>query len=98
MKYRKKPIVIEAFQLTRPRHAYNAEWPSWLHAAWSLPRTTEGAMFPHGHAHKPGLFAIHTKEGNPDVSWDDWIIRGVVGELYSCKPDIFALTYDAVED
>jgi len=30
------------------------------------------------------------------VSWGDWIIRGVKGELYPCKPDIFAATYEAV--
>jgi hypothetical protein len=35
-------------------------------------------------------------EGVMHVNWDDWIIRGVKGELYACKPDIFAMTYEAV--
>jgi hypothetical protein len=39
---------------------------------------------------------IHTLEGDMRVSPDDWIIRGVKGEFYPCKPDIFAATYEPV--
>ena len=38
MKYRKKPIVIEAFQMTKERRQDNSEWPSWLNEAWNGPR------------------------------------------------------------
>jgi hypothetical protein len=41
---------------------------------------------------------IDTLEGLLTAAPDDWIIRGVKGELYSCKPDVFALTYESVED
>lgn len=41
---------------------------------------------------------IHTLEGEMRVSPGDIIIRGVQGEIYACKPDIFAATYDVVED
>lgn len=44
----------------------------------------------------PDLLEIVTLEGKHLVSWGDWIIRGVKGELYPCKPDIFAATYEKV--
>ena len=40
---------------------------------------------------------IHTLEGALLASYDDWIIKGIKGELYPCKPDIFEATYEAVE-
>ena len=43
------------------------------------------------------IFWIETLEGDMDVSPGDWIITGVKGERYPCKPDIFELTYEAVE-
>lgn len=45
-----------------------------------------------------GVFKIFTLEGTMEASPGDWIIRGVAGEFYPCKPDIFAATYDRVED
>lgn len=44
-----------------------------------------------------GIF-VPTLEGNLFADPDDWIIRGVKGEFYPCKPDIFAATYEKVED
>jgi len=41
---------------------------------------------------------IHTLEGNMSVSDGDWIITGIKGEIYPCKPDIFEATYDAAKD
>ena len=41
---------------------------------------------------------VKTLEGDHTGGFDDWIIRGVKGELYPCKPDIFAATYEAVEE
>ena len=38
MKFRKKPVVIEAFQMTEERRATNADWPNWMHEAWMLDR------------------------------------------------------------
>lgn len=82
-KYRKKPVVIEAVQwdgvgLQDP--------PDWVRMALKL-----GIMDRAGDGN--GL-VIETLEGQMKVSPDDWIIRGVKGELYPCKPDIFAATYD----
>jgi len=45
-----------------------------------------------------GCLIIHTAEGNMKASRGDWIIEGVKGEFYPCKPDIFKATYDKVEE
>ena len=83
MKFRKKPVVIEAemFSDTKPD--------------LSVPAGVCVDMCgPHGIENRPH---IHTLEGPMLVSNGDWIITGVKGEKYPCKPDIFALTYEAVE-
>jgi len=96
-KFRKKPVEIEAFQMTRERRMDNSEWPSWLHYAWNGERNEPGTLQRVDMASElPDYLQIVTLEGPHLVSWDDWIIRGVKGELYPCKPDIFAATYDAV--
>lgn len=97
MKYRKKPGMVEAFQMTEERRMDNSEWPVWLHEAWNGVADEEGTLQRHSRdAHMPDLLEIVTLEGKRLVSWGDWIIRGVKGKLYPCKPDIFAATYDEV--
>lgn len=93
--YRKKPVVIEAFQMTEARRMDNADWPEWLNEAWNKGAMEGGAVFRKDMAAQlPDTLCIRTLEGIHDVSWGDWIIRGVKGELYPCKPDIFHATYD----
>jgi hypothetical protein len=94
-KYRKKPVVIEAFQMTKDRRMDNSEWPNWLNYAWNSDRNEPGALQRVDmSASLPDYLQIVTLEGLHLVSWDDWIIKGVQGELYPCKPDIFAATYE----
>jgi len=99
-KYRKKPGVIEAFQMTKERRLDNREWPEWLHRAWQLPVVKPGSFFCssdgclEGEEYTPVF--IQTLVGTRAVSWGDWIIQGIKGELYSCKPDIFEATYEEV--
>ncbi len=103
-KYRKKPIVIEAFQMTLERRWDNSEWPTWLHQAWNrspgenaiwvdpdVPsiRLAEGLE-------APADLLCGTLEGAHRITWDDWIIQGIKGEIYPCKPDIFEATYEPV--
>lgn len=98
MKYRKRPIVIDAFQMTRERRMCNSEWPEWLHAAWNGNTDETGTLQRADmHVSPPDCLEIVTLEGKHLVSWGDWIIRGVAGELYPCKPDIFAATYEPVD-
>lgn len=79
-KYRKKPVVIEAWQNTD-----DSEFPEWVDDA-DVGREPGGVIL------------IDTLEGVMRAQPGDWIIRGVKGEIYPCKPDIFAATYEHVED
>lgn len=99
MKFRKKPVVIEAFQMTRAARDSNEHWPQWLHEAWQKDHSEAGSVFPKEFPDSDGTdeLMIVTLEGLHLVSFDDWIIQGVKGELYPCKPDIFEATYEAVE-
>jgi hypothetical protein len=98
MKFRKKPVVIEAFQMTKERRKSNADWPMWLHTAWQRGVSEIGALYPQDYPNSNGkdMLRIATLEGNQLVSWNDYIIQGIQGEIYPCKPDIFEATYEAV--
>ena len=79
------------------RRKDNRDWPNWLNMAWNQDADTLGAVFPWTPNDGEGPVKIITLEGTMLVSFDDYIIQGVQGELYPCKPDVFAATYDAVE-
>jgi len=79
MKFRKKPVVIEALQF-REEMRTKGDLPE---GVFIVPTESEGDM--------P---VIHTLEGDMIVRDGDWVITGVKGEKYPCKPDIFEMTYD----
>lgn len=80
MKYRKKPVVIEAFQFPTPDFSF----PDWF---YKRPGTTWGNIG----------FSVETLEGVMHGQVGDWVIKGVAGEVYPCKPDIFEQTYEEVK-
>lgn len=85
--FRKKPVVIEAFRWTGGPD--QIEDPVWICDAirdGAVYFTTDGQIKMH----------IKTLEGTMTADVGDWIIKGVKGELYPCKPDIFAATYEEV--
>jgi len=84
MKFRKKPVVVEAEQ-------YLPDAPAKLPDG--ICTDTDDNVRGHHHAHT-GAAHIHTLEGDMLVSPSDWVITGVKGERYPCKPDIFAATYE----
>ena len=45
-RYRKKPVEVEAFQMTRERRIDNSEWPEWMHKAWNEERESVGSLYP----------------------------------------------------
>lgn len=96
MKYRKKPVEVEAFQLTPYAHRNHNGWPEWMTAAWRKPAGSVGAIFPARAAKPSEDLLIGTLEGQLHIAHDDWIIQGVAGEIYPCKPDIFMRTYEVV--
>lgn len=98
-KFRKKPVVIEAFQMTRERRGDISKWPNWLNVAWNKEHDTPGALQPVDFPESDGAdeLEIVTLEGKLRVSFGDWIICGIAGEIYPCKPEIFAGTYLPVD-
>lgn len=83
-KYRKKPVVIEAMQLKKP---YSKVY------VWLVANECKWTEILDGR--KIDSVMIATLEGNIRASIGDWIIKGVQGEFYPCKPDIFEATYEA---
>ena len=88
-RFRKRPVEIEAFQMTPDRRESSDGWPGWLLTAWATPCEQPGSFFA-----LSGAMLLTTLEGVMAVSPGDWIIRGVKGELYPCRADIFELTYE----
>ena len=85
-RYRKKPVVIEAVQWLN-RQIVCPPGPDWFAEAEAKGVIELAGVTLH----------IKTPEGTMQANPGDWIIRGVKGELYPCKPDIFAATYEPVE-
>ncbi|XTQ92566.1 hypothetical protein ACQR5W_11640 [Xanthomonas sacchari] len=96
-KFRKKPVVIEAKQFTGGAQSATPII-DWILEGGHTARWREAAepVFIEnvGHNGWPEALAIDTLEGTMDAAPGDWVIRGVQGEFYPCKPDIFAATYD----
>lgn len=86
VQYRKKPAVIEAVQWDGRRLSHV---PGWLSKAINTHPGEIGGVFRVGEQ-----IHVFTLEGTMIATPGDWIIRGVKGELYPCKPDIFAATYE----
>jgi hypothetical protein len=90
-KFRKIPVVIEAVQCRDALRAFCEDWkslPSWLEKVYNgggVVPTDRGVYLP-------------TLEGSMLAQPDDWIICGVNGEVYPCKPDIFEKTYEPADD
>ena len=80
-KYRKKPVVIKAVQFTGKNAKKIAKWMK----SGNAPVGNETFL------------TIYTLEGQMDAMVNDWIIKGVKGEFYPCKPDIFEATYEVIK-
>jgi hypothetical protein len=85
MKFRKKPIVIEAFCLGIDNI------PDWF-----MDKVSSNDIILHGERNDLKSAEIKTLEGIMTGIKRDWIIKGVNGEIYPCKPDIFEKTYEKI--
>jgi len=88
MKYKKKPTIIEAIQ-----------WDgSNINEVIDFTKDKSNIVVErHTYTQASARVIIHTLEGDMEASIGDYIIRGVKGEYYPCKPDVFDMTYDPVE-
>lgn len=93
-RYRKRPVEVEAmhFDGTREVASEIAAWCN-RHRVYPL-LTLEQPETPN--LHEKISLVIDTLEGAMRVSGGDWVIRGIRGEFYPCKPDVFAVTYEEV--
>ena len=89
-KYRKRPVVIEAFQYDGDLINSKGEW---YVPDWAVTAKKSGIIY----FKDAGDMYIETLEGDMKTDVGDYIIQGIKGELYPCKPDIFEQTYEAVE-
>ena len=85
MRYSKKPVVIEAFQFTGGLD--QKEDPVWI-----VDAINRGDV--HCHAGDDPYLTIRTLEGTMRASAGDYVIKGIFGEIYPCKPDIFEKSYE----
>jgi hypothetical protein len=83
-RYRKKPVEIEAIQFVSDNieKVYKILGNNLI-----VTPSADGEVLYH---------FIRTLEGDMELSWNDYVIKGVKGEFYPCKPDIFELTYDKI--
>jgi hypothetical protein len=92
MKYRKKPVVIEAFQLNS-RGLVEEDW------FWDAVSRGEITTYNFGKWYPEDAYCeIKTLEGIMTAKTGDYIIRGVAGEIYPCDKEIFKATYDPIEE
>lgn len=94
MKYRKKSVVVEAFRLGID------PTPEWFVDAMRNDNTTghfKTIIITRDLVNRP-CAEIITLEGTMTAGYADYIIRGVHGEIYPCKPNIFEMTYERVEE
>ena len=91
MKYRKKQVVIEAFKLNA-RGLVGEDW------FWDAVSNNDIITHNFGKFHSdPAWCEIKTPEGTLTATTGDYIIRGLNGEIYLCRADIFEKTYEAIE-
>ena len=112
MKFRKRPVVVDATQwFKNGDHPKDNVYRPWEDTGETPKEPREGLVVRYyRHPDFPSLVIHHcghtmhdhgwvdTSEGGHIVCPGDWIITGVKGEYYPCKPDIFSETYDAVEE
>ena len=82
-KYRKKPIVIEAVEWKGTKQSFDEIIAMGIGSKWKGGEMGSDSFF------------IETLEGDMKVSKGDFVIKGINGEFYPCKPDIFEKTYDS---
>ena len=98
-KYRKKPVIIEAMQL---------RWDTWRDVCEFIPKKylvkevylddLTFRILPDNHTSNTIGLIINTLEGDHLARQGDYIIKGIKGEFYPCKPDIFEQTYEKISD
>lgn len=89
MKFRKKPVVIDAWRVGELRHAAGHDWNQ-------LPVEVQEAYEEARIIFASDKILVHTLEGVMEAPLSSWLLRGVEREFYPCRDDIFRATYEEV--
>jgi len=95
MQYRKKPLPVDAWRVSELNYAAEHDWlalPKAVRDAYEKGGWVFGAL---KDDNTRSIF-LPTLEGTMEARHNDWIIKGLVGEFYPCKPDAFAAGFEAV--
>lgn len=99
MRYKMKPLVIEAYQMTSENRNAFSFWPEWLQKAYLEKSFRDiGSVFLTNPVNTNGTLSIRTSDGCVIVHNGDYIIQGVNGNIFSLEPDVFEATYEPVEE
>jgi hypothetical protein len=94
-RWRKKPVAVDAWQFLPAGRC--EEPPAWIDRRWfreDVAPKGDGTV-----GHRAGShMLIPTPEGVMRAEFTDWIIRGIKGEVYPCKAEVFAATYEPIHD
>jgi hypothetical protein len=91
--WRRRPIVVEAWQFIPPVQC--EELPAWIDPQWFYEDNPTQANHTAGHRGTPHML-IPARAGTLRADVTDWIIRGVKGDVYPCRDEVFAETYEPV--
>lgn len=97
MKFKQKPVFIEAMQWDGTNGDLIMEWGGGFRKI-EYEIKLKPIEVPKPHRQRPGrILRIYTLEGVMEANLGDWIVKGISGELYPCKPDIFKASFEKVE-
>jgi hypothetical protein len=91
--WRRRPIIVEAWQFMPAGQC--EELPAWIEPQWFYEDIATGANHAVEHRGRPHML-IPTRAGTLRADLTDWIIRGVKGDVYPCRADVFSETYEPV--
>jgi hypothetical protein len=98
IKVRKKPVELEAFQLKEHHFVSFYQAFKKYTIVDALEYISKYLGFSNVRIHNDYTMTIDTPEGKMKAQVDDWIIKGVNGEIYPCKPNIFEKTYEVIQN
>lgn len=93
-KFRLRPIVVEAMQYDGSADSFNCIWD------WACPSndTLKSPVHFDNTDDDPGMLYVQTIDGERKAFPGDWIVKGVAGDFFPCKSDVFEQIYEQVED
>lgn len=99
MKYRKRPIEVEAFQMTEERRRDNSEWPGWLNEAWHKAPVAIWAVTPVNFPASDGTdqVLVNGPEEATIVGWGDFIVLEEDGSISVMHEDVFNATFEPID-